>query len=55
MTKVELAKSVTAFKEETAAALRTMYNALNAGQKKQILKNEAVAALFERYGVERDE
>ena len=55
MTKIELAAAVAAFKEETAAAIRTMYNALNAGQKKQIVKNEAVAALFERYGVERDE
>jgi hypothetical protein len=28
-----------------------MYDALNPVQKKQIVKNEAVAALFERYGV----
>jgi hypothetical protein len=55
MTKYELSAAVSAFKEETAAAIRTMYEALNAGQKKKIVKNEAVAALFERYGVERDE
>lgn len=32
--------------------LQTMYNALNQGQRKKILKNEKVKALFERYGVE---
>lgn len=32
--------------------LQTMYNALNQGQQKKILKNEKVKALFERYGVE---
>lgn len=55
MTKVELAKSVAAFKEETAAAIRTMYDALNQGQKKQIVKNEAVAELFRRFGIEQNE
>lgn len=29
-----------------------MYDALNQGQQKKIVKNEAVKALFERYGVE---
>ena len=33
-------------------ALQTMYNALNQGQRKKILKNEKVKTLFERYGVE---
>ena len=33
-------------------ALQTMYNALNQGQQKKILKNEKVKTLFERYGVE---
>ena len=55
MTQAELSAMVAACKQETAAAIRTMYEALNAGQKKKIVKNEAVAALFERYGVERDE
>jgi hypothetical protein len=54
MTKIELAAAVAAFKEETAAAIRTMYDALNHGQKKQIVKNEAVAALLERFGIEQD-
>ena len=34
------------------SALQTMYDALNHGQQKQIVKDEAVKALFDRYGVE---
>lgn len=29
-----------------------MYDSLNQGQQKKIVKNEKVKALFERYGVE---
>lgn len=36
---------------ETKQALQTVYNALNQGQQKKILKNEEVKALFDRYGV----
>lgn len=36
---------------ETAAALQTLYDALNQGQKKQVVKNQEVKALFDRYGV----
>ena len=36
---------------ETAAALQTMYDALNQGQGKQVVKNQEVKALFDRYGV----
>lgn len=36
---------------ETAAALQTMYDALNQGQRKQVVKNQEVKALFDRYGV----
>ena len=41
--------------EETKNALQTMYDALNRGQQKQIVKNEKVKALFDRYGVEYTE
>ena len=41
--------------EETKNALQTMYDALNRGQQKQIVKNEDVKALFDRYGVEYTE
>ena len=39
-------------KNETKDALQTVYDALNNGQQKKILKNEEVKALFDRYGVE---
>ena len=51
MYKRELEQKTTAAIEETRAALQTVYDALNQGQQKKILKDEAVAALFERYGV----
>lgn len=37
---------------ETKDALQLVYDGLNNGQKKKILKNEDVKALFDRYGVE---
>ena len=52
MTKRELKAKTTEIIEETKTALQTVYDALNQGQQKKILKDEAVAALFERYGVE---
>lgn len=33
-------------------ALQTMYDALNQGQQKKIIKNQEVKELFDRYGVE---
>ena len=51
MTKAELKAKTDAAVEETRVALQTMYDALNQGQQKQIVKDESVAALFERYGV----
>lgn len=54
MTKELLDKKVEEVKNETKIALETMYNALNQGQQKKILKDEKVKALFERYGVEFD-
>ena len=52
MTKSDLYTKTDATVTETRDALQTVYDALNSGQKKKILKDEAVAALFERYGVE---
>ena len=51
MTKQELNTKTETVINETRTALQTMYDALNPGQQKQIVKNEDVAALFERYGV----
>lgn len=36
---------------QTQEALQTIYDALNQGQRKKIVKNEEVKALFDRYGV----
>lgn len=36
---------------DTKNALQTVYDALNRGQQKQIIKNEKVKELFDRYGV----
>ena len=36
---------------ETKNALQTVYDSLNNGQQKKILKNVEVAKLFERYNV----
>ena len=52
MTKQELEQKTASVVAETRNALQTVYDALNQGQQKKILKNEAVAALFEHYGVE---
>lgn len=52
MDKNALNKAVEACKEETKNALQTVYDALNSGQQNKILKNEAVKALFDRFGVE---
>lgn len=38
--------------EETKVALQTVHDALNQGQQKKLLKDEAVKELFDRYGVE---
>lgn len=52
MLRQELFDRVAAIKEETKNALQEVYNELNNGQQKKLLKNEAIKALFERYGVE---
>ena len=40
---------------ETKATLQAVYNDLNHGQQKKLLRNPAIRAMFERYGVETDE
>lgn len=52
MKKAELTQAVETAKTETKNALQTVYDALNNGQQKKILKDEAVKALFDLYGVE---
>ena len=52
MTKEKLDKKVEEVKNETKIALETMFNELNNGQKKKLLKNEEIIKLFDRYNVE---
>lgn len=39
---------------ETKDALQAVYNDLNQGQQKKLLRNPAIRAMFERYGVETE-
>ena len=55
MTKKDLIAAVENAKAETKSALQTVYDALNHGQQKKIVKAEAVKALFDLYGVEYSE
>lgn len=47
----ELRESVVAYNTEIKAALQVVYNNLNQGQRKKLLRNPAIRAMFERYGV----
>lgn len=55
MKKADLDRAVDTAKTETRDALQTMYDAMNYGQQKQIVKDEKVRALFDRYGVSYEE
>ena len=52
MKKTELVQKTDAVIDRTKSALQLVYDTLNKGQQQKILKNEAVAELFARYGVE---
>lgn len=52
MTKQELNDAVLSAIAVTKNALQTMYDAMNHGQQKKILKDETVKKLFDTYGVE---
>lgn len=51
MLKSELEINTNAVIEQIRVALQTMYDALNPGQQKQIVKHEEIKALFDRYSV----
>ena len=51
----ELRDRVIAYNAEVKAALQTMLDALNPGQRKKILKNPAVKAMAERSGIDTTE
>ena len=48
----EWTDAATVVYEETKVALQTVYDTLNQGQQKKIVKDAAVKDLFDRYGVE---
>lgn len=51
MKKIVLNEAVNAARDETRNALQIVYDALNQGQQKKILKDESVKRLFDLYGV----
>ena len=48
----ELRERVIAYNKEVKSALQAVYNDLNHGQRKKLLRNPTIRAMFERYGVE---
>lgn len=51
MTRETLNNAVDAARKETRASLQTVYDTLNQGQQKKLLKDDSVKALFDLYGV----
>ena len=49
-----LRERVISYNKEVKAALQAVYNDLNHGQRKKLLRNPAIRAMFERYGVAID-
>ena len=49
-----LRERVISYNKEVKAALQAVYNVLNHGQQKKLLRNPVIRAMFERYGVETD-
>lgn len=54
-TKTKLTQAVEAHKAETKEALQLLYDNVNKGQRKQLVKRAEIKALFDRYGVEYEE
>ena len=52
MKKEELFVAIEKLKNETKEALQIVYDSLNNGQQKKLLKEERVKELFDRYNVE---
>lgn len=51
----DLKERVIAYSTEVKDALQAVYSDLNQGQRKKLLRNSAIRAMFERYGVEIEE
>ena len=48
---MNLTEKVITYNREVKEALQTVYNELNQGQRKKLLKSDVVKAMFGRYGV----
>lgn len=55
MKKNKLTEATNANMEQTREALRLLWDNVNKGQKKQILKKPEVKDMFDRYGVKYEE
>lgn len=51
----DMRERIIAYNKEVKAALQAVYNDLNHGQRKKLLRNPAIRAMFERYGVKIEE
>lgn len=51
VTKQQLASALVKAKDETRESLQLLWDNVNKGQKKQILKNPEVVEMFDRFGV----
>ena len=51
ISKKQLQENVNKTKSETKSALQLIFNSLNQGQQKKLIKNEEVYQLLKRYGV----
>ena len=51
----ELRERIIAYNTEVKSALQAVYNGLNHGQRKKLLRNPAIRAMFEWYGVRIEE
>ena len=51
MLKSELQEKTKAVKDATRTALQLLFDSINQGQQKQLVKREEINALFDRYGV----
>lgn len=51
----ELREHVIAYNTEVKATLQAVYDGLNQGQRKKLLRNPVIRAMFERYGVKTNE
>ena len=52
MKKNELNAAVLTYKKQTKEALQMLYDNVNKGQKKQLIKKEEIKNLFDTYGVQ---